>query len=109
MVSVDMRIYYVYDIQHTCIPISVPSEENATLVFLNQNDVRSTTLDGSILQLDSHNKMSIIDVWHRNRTLCGLSSSGHPTFQCQKIDNFERSWEIKLPPILSSFDCEYRI
>lgn len=89
-----------------CISISVPSEENATLVFLTQNDIRSTTLDGSTLQLHSQNKMNIIDVWHRNRTVCGLTTSGHPTFQCQKIDNFENRWEIKLPLILSSFDCE---
>uniref|UniRef100_T1GSU7 EGF-like domain-containing protein n=1 Tax=Megaselia scalaris TaxID=36166 RepID=T1GSU7_MEGSC len=90
-----------------CIAINVPAGENATLVFITQNNMQRTSLNGQAYEIQSNNKMSILDVWHRNRTVCGLTTTTPPQFQCQKIDNFDQKWQINLPPILSSFDCEY--
>ncbi|XP_067627209.1 prolow-density lipoprotein receptor-related protein 1 isoform X1 [Eurosta solidaginis] len=87
-----------------CTAINVPRNENASLVFFTQNDMRRISSNGELLDHYVSGELSAIEIWHRNRTVCAMYSSAWTTvsMRCHRIDDLNASWPMPLPEMVTS-------
>ena len=88
----------------------MPKDEQASLVFLTTTDVRRINpYNGKLLDQLNATDISAIEIWHRNRTLCAMYSSRWEAvdMKCYRIDNFNVTWSMPLPELITSIHCKY--
>ena len=87
----------------SCIAINSPTEEPASLIFANSEDVQHVSMDGELLGKVATHETLALDFDHRNRSMCWVDhgpGTQRASLRCASVDRLDDTWTLPEPDLL---------